>query len=227
MDKRHKTMIIAGASGLVGQHALAIMLEEQAVSQIYSLVRKSTEIQHPKLQEIIHPQLQITHWDESFVPPQLGLIALGTTRKQAGSKQGLEKVDYELVCQVAQTMKTLGVKRIAIVSSLGAKARSQSHYLQCKGRMEETIRRMGFEQVTFVRPGPLTGIRKNKRTDEKWVRVILTLLHPLLLGRLRNFIPISAQDVASAMLYCLFQIQPHAIDILHSRDMLALLKKYQ
>ncbi|MDE1253894.1 NAD(P)H-binding protein [Vibrio aestuarianus] len=227
MDKRSMAVIMAGASGLVGQHVLEMMLKEQAVSRIYSLVRKSSEVKHEKLREFIQADLQITHWDEENISPELGVITLGTTLKQAGSKKGLEKIDYELVCQVAQTMKTLGVKRLAVVSSLGAKARSSSHYLKCKGRMEEAIRRMGFEQITFVRPGPLVGKRSIERADEKWTQRILCLIKPLLVGRMRNLIPISAQDVAKSLLYSLFQHQVHHVQVLHSTEMLMLLNKYR
>lgn len=178
MDKRSMAVIMAGASGLVGQHVLEMMLKEQAVSRIYSLVRKSSRIKHKKLHEFIQADLQITHWDEENISPELGVITLGTTLKQAGSKKGLEKIDYELVCQVAQTMKTLGVKRLAVVSSLGAKARSSSHYLRCKGRM-------------------------------------------------RNLIPISAQDVARSLLYSLFQQQVRHVEVLHSSEVLTLLNKYR
>lgn len=198
-------VVIAGASGLVGQQLTKLLLDEQVVSQVHALVRSPLSLEHPKLNQIQDGQLRITQWDDKQTAPDFGFICLGTTKKQAGSKQGLAHVDYELVCQVAQTMKLVGVKRVAVVSSYGANARSLSHYLRCKGKMEQKLLTMGFERTVFVRPGPLAGERYPARTDEVFIGAILKVLSPLLIGPITNFKPIQAKDVARAMLYSVFK----------------------
>ncbi|MCV6070886.1 hypothetical protein OFP26_35475, partial [Escherichia coli] len=86
-----------------------------------------------KIIPIIDAELTIHQWNENQTAPDIGFICLGTTLKQAGSKENLRKVDVELVTSVAQQMKMVGVKRLAVVSSLGANRSSPSHYLACKG----------------------------------------------------------------------------------------------
>lgn len=203
------------------------LLAQPAIQSVYSLTRHSSGLPHPKLTEWIDAQLNITQWDDDQPRPTYGVIALGTTLKQAGSKQALEKIDFDLVCQVAQTMKMLGVTRLAVVSSYGANPTSRSHYLRCKGRMEEAIRRQGFEHVTFVRPGPLKGQRKTPRLDEIWLQRVMILGQCFLFGRLKNLIPIEADRVAQAMLYQLFDYSEQRISLLHSQDIHQMLKKYQ
>ncbi|WP_072669537.1 NAD(P)H-binding protein [Vibrio injensis] len=224
---RDPVIMIAGATGLVGSCVLQRLLAEPAIEHVYTLNRRSLSLPHPKLTELIDSELSITHWPERQPRPQYGVIALGTTLKQAGSKQALEKVDFALVCQVAHSMKILGVTRIVIVSSYGANPSARSHYLRCKGRMEETIRRLGFEHVVFIRPGPLVGQREQPRKDEIWLQRVMKLGRFFLFGRLKNLLPIDADLVAQALLYALFDQSTKRVVVLHSIEMRDLLKKYQ
>ncbi|GAL28304.1 predicted nucleoside-diphosphate-sugar epimerases [Vibrio variabilis] len=113
-------VMIAGASGLVGSKLLTLLEQTDHIESIYALCRSPLNHQHSKTTQIMDGALRVTQWDDSHPTPTLGFICLGTTLKKAGSKQALEKVDVDLVCDVAQTMKMVGVKRIAVVSSLGA-----------------------------------------------------------------------------------------------------------
>ena len=128
-------------------------------THIYALSRRSlnAKFDSNKLHTLIHNDLQVTSWDDTNATPKLGVICLGTTKKKAGSKEALRKVDVELVSQVAQSMKFLGVQRVAVVSSYGASPDSYSHYLRCKGQMEQNLKRIGFKQLFIARPGPLVG----------------------------------------------------------------------
>ncbi|PMO37957.1 nucleoside-diphosphate sugar epimerase [Vibrio sp. 10N.222.52.B12] len=222
-------VIIAGATGLVGKAVINKLVSQPSIDSLYSLSRKSlTDVADPdnKIISILDAELAIHDWDEQQPTPNVGFICLGTTLKQAGSKDALRRIDVELVCKVAQQMKMIGVKRLAVVSSLGAKASSSSHYLACKGHMEKNIEKMGFDEVVFARPGPLVGQRENPRTDEKVVQTLSKVIRPLMLGKLANFVPIQAQDVAKAMIYQVFSYQQDPIVFLHRREMLDLIKHY-
>ncbi len=223
---RTPAIIIAGASGLVGSECLSIISNLHTTEQIYTLNRRQLPLENTKITQLISSDLNITAWDHSIKAPELGIIALGTTIKQAGSKQALEKVDFELVCHVARQMKVIGVQRLAVVSSYGAHSRSKSHYLRCKGRMEEATREMGFNHVTFVRPGPLAGTRAITRTDEIWLQRAMKVGQYFMFGPLRNLIPIQAKDVAQAMVYSLLDKNSHNIKVLNSIEIKAMLKKF-
>lgn len=225
--QQHLNVITAGSSGLVGTELIKQMLEHEPIQHIYALSRKDLPFYHPKLEVIKHSELDIQDWDDTKPSPTLGFICLGTTLKQAGSKKALEKVDYELVCKVAQQMQVIGVKKLCVVSSLGASIHSLSHYLRCKGKMEMAIERLDFDQVVFVRPGPLVGLRELPRNDERITQAILRVLRPLMLGPLAKMIPIRASHVATAMQYSLFADSSKKVLILDSVSMRQLLKKYQ
>ncbi|PAU37966.1 nucleoside-diphosphate sugar epimerase [Vibrio coralliilyticus] len=226
-ESRDLVVMVAGATGLIGTELIKQMLEEDPVTRIYALSRRELPFFHPKLEVLQNKQLQVQEWDADKPSPKYGFICLGTTIKQAGSKQELERVDYELVCDVAQTMKVLGVTHLAVVSSYGASVRSLSHYLRCKGKMEMAIERMGFEHITFVRPGPLVGLRDTPRTDEAIVQVVLKSLRPLMFGKLAKLIPIQASEVAKAMQYGILTNADRKLQTLDSIQMRNLINKYQ
>ncbi|NOI58809.1 NAD(P)H-binding protein [Vibrio coralliilyticus] len=226
-ESRDLVVMVAGATGLIGTELIKQMLEEDPVTRIYALSRRELPFFHPKLEVLQNKQLQVQKWEADKPSPKYGFICLGTTIKQAGSKQGLERVDYELVCDVAQTMKVLGVTHLAVVSSYGASVRSLSHYLRCKGKMEMAIERLGFEHITFVRPGPLVGLRDTPRTDEAIVQVVLKSLRPLMFGKLAKLIPIQASEVAKAMQYGILTKTDRKLQTLDSIQMRNLINKYQ
>ncbi|MBR9873352.1 MAG: NAD(P)H-binding protein [Vibrionaceae bacterium] len=222
-------VIIAGASGLVGSKVTTKLVSQPGIHTLYSLSRRPiTGISDPeqKIVAMIDADLSILNWDEQHLTPEIGFICLGTTLKQAGSKENLRKVDVDLVTNVARQMKMIGVKRIAVVSSLGANIKSPSHYLACKGQMEQNIEEMGFEEVVFVRPGPLVGQRAQSRSDEKIVQCIFRVIRPFMLGKLSNFIPIDAEAVAKAMIFQVFSYQEDSVIYLQRREMLDLLQHY-
>ncbi|MCG9699563.1 NAD(P)H-binding protein [Vibrio natriegens] len=223
-------VIIAGASGLVGSKVITQLVSQPGIHTLYSLSRRPlTDISDPeqKIVPMIDADLSILNWDEQHLTPEIGFICLGTTLKQAGSKENLRKVDVDLVTNVARQMKMIGVKRVAVVSSLGANSKSPSHYLACKGQMEANIEEMGFEEVVFVRPGPLVGQRTNPRNDEKIVQWIFRVIRPFMLGKLSNFIPIDAEVVAKAMIYQIFSYKEDSIIYLQRKEMLDLLRHYE
>ncbi|PFG56042.1 uncharacterized protein YbjT (DUF2867 family) [Vibrio sp. ES.051] len=230
MDNHNTCVIVAGATGLVGSKVVANLITQSGVGPLYCLSRRPiNNVPDPanKIVPIIDADLSIHQWDEQQSPPQIGFICLGTTLKQAGNKENLRKVDVDLVCKVAQQMKTIGVKRLAVVSSLGANSQSPSHYLACKGQTEQRIEAMGFEEVVFARPGPLVGQRETPRTDEKLVQGIFKVIRPLMLGKLSNFLPIDAEDVAKAMIYQIFSYQEDSVVYLQRQEILNLLQTYE
>ncbi|WP_281223324.1 NAD(P)H-binding protein [Photobacterium sanguinicancri] len=192
--------VIAGASGLVGDELLHQLLAHDDIATVYSIARRELPFRSKKLVQVIHPELRVTEWEASAPTPQIGFICLGTTRKLAGSNAALKAVDFQLVKDVASTMKMLGVNHIIVVSSLFAHPLSPSHYLRCKGKMERAVKSMGFEHCTFVRPGPLKGERSKPRKDEAFIQGLFDTLHPLMAGPFANLTPIPADQVAKIML---------------------------
>ncbi|PMH45347.1 hypothetical protein BCU68_10815 [Vibrio sp. 10N.286.49.B3] len=199
MNTSSHSAIIAGSTGLIGKALTQVLISNKGISHIYALSRRPLGVSSSKLSVLEHPNLDIPPFKPDDTLPKLGFICLGTTRKQAGSKAALEKIDLDLVVKVAKQMAESGVRKLAVVSSLGANPKSFSHYMRCKGKMEEELEAIGFEHITFMHPGPLVGERENTRVDEILIQRVIGAIQPVMRGKLRNYIPISDREVAVAM----------------------------
>ena len=126
--------------------------------------------------------------------------ALGTTIKVAGSKAAFRAVDFDAVVDTARAAQAAGVKRMAVVSALGADAHSRAFYNQVKGDMEVALRALRFERLVIARPSLLAGERHALGQAPRLAEQLsLTLFRPL--GGLlpASIRPIDAGVVARAM----------------------------
>ena len=127
-------------------------------------------------------------------------ICLGTTIKKAGSVKKMEEVDRDLPVALATVASANGVKRIAVVSALGANPRSSNYYLRIKGEMERDIQKLKFENIAIVRPSLLLGERKEKRAGEFIGKMVMKTFKPVLIGKMKKYRGIHGKDVAKAMI---------------------------
>jgi uncharacterized protein YbjT (DUF2867 family) len=150
-----RTVLVAGASGLVGREILAAVSAADPDAAVHALVRRPLDIRLPGLS--VHvvdfaalPPLPRT--DDVFV-------ALGTTIKVAGSQAAFRAVDLDAVVAVARAARSSGATRIGVVSALGADPASAVFYNRVKGEMERAVATLGFDTVVFARPSLLLGDR--------------------------------------------------------------------
>ncbi|MUJ20016.1 NAD-dependent epimerase/dehydratase family protein [Aliivibrio fischeri] len=194
------SIIIAGSTGLIGHHLLNFSLKNESVNRVYSLSRRSLDETSSKLVQMVSDDLSIDKNQLEEQTPDIGFITLGTTIKKAGSKAALKAIDTDLVVSVAQSMREVGVRHIYVVSCIGASSSAFSHYLKCKGEMEDSITLLGFSSTTFMQPGPLSGDRSETRKDEVLLQGLMGIINPLMKGCLLNYKPIEGEVVAECML---------------------------
>ena len=158
-------VLILGATGMLGQGALRESLADSQVKRVVTLGRSPTGQQHPKLRELVCPDLL----DLSRVTSELsGLDAcffcLGVS--SAGmSEAEYTRVTYDIAMSVGNTLVTLNPNMTFVfVSGLGADAteRGRVMWARVKGRAENALRRLPFKAVYVIRPAfilPLHGIK--------------------------------------------------------------------
>ena len=183
------TLIIFGATGLVGSQALALALADKRVAQVIAPTRRALpnhgQLTNPRLEQMLQDA------DTDLWRADGAICALGTTRKQAGSAAAFRAIDHDLVRQVAGRCRQAGVPRFALVSSLGADPRARFLYPRTKGEVEQAVEQLGFPSLAILRPGFLEGHRQEQRAMEKMMGVLLRVAAPLL--------PRSARASASAL----------------------------
>jgi uncharacterized protein YbjT (DUF2867 family) len=192
-----RTVIIAGATGLVGQEVLKGLLADPTVAAVHSLGRKKPALQHPKLTAHIVDFSALP----ALPPANEVYLALGTTIKVAGSQAAFRAVDFDANLAVAQAARASGVKKLGLVSAMGADARSKVFYSRVKGELEEALAQLPFEGMVFARPSLLVGDREvlgqATRPGEELGSVIAKVLGFLIPA---NYKPIAASSVAQALL---------------------------
>lgn len=192
-----RRVLLAGATGLVGGELLRGLLADDTVAGVHVLARRVLQVAHPKL------QVQVV--DFTALPPLPPLdeayLALGTTIKVAGSQAAFRAVDFDANLAVARAALAAGVRRLGIVSAMGADAQSRVFYNRVKGELEEALRALGFDGLVIARPSLLLGDRgalgQPARAGEHVGSLLAGVLRPLIPARYR---PIQALDVARALL---------------------------
>jgi uncharacterized protein YbjT (DUF2867 family) len=136
-------------------------------------------------------------------------IALGTTIKLAGSETAFRQVDFDFVVNTARAARVAGATRLAVVSALGADAKSRAFYNRVKGEMQAAIAQLGYESVVIAQPSMLLGDRaalgQPARSGEIWAA---RLLGPLGWMVPKGVRPIQARAVASALLAAMLHAKP-------------------
>lgn len=176
------TVLIAGATGLVGREAVKACLLDEGVTEVRALVRRPTTLeavlgpllaQAPALTPSQRARFQAVQVDFQHLDRQPGafrvdtvVCALGTTIRQAGSQAAFRQVDFDAPLQIARLTHVQGAKRFLLVSALGASSSSRVFYSRVKGELEDAIARIGFEQFVIAQPSLLEGERSDSRPAE-------------------------------------------------------------
>jgi uncharacterized protein YbjT (DUF2867 family) len=214
------TILLIGATGLVGSEILRYALHDERIDKVKVFVRRSTEISHPKLEEHIVDFEHLEDWRKDLKGDIL-FSALGTTLKQAGTREAQRVVDYDYQLRVAQAAKLNGVSNYVLVSAPGANTKSHFAYTKMKGELERDVMKLSFTKLSIIRPGLLKGPRAQKRFLEQNSGKVLSLL-PQIPG-LEAMRPVSGKLVAHSCMEVAFQNTPGQ-RILNPKDVLQFLK---
>ncbi len=198
-----KTAIIIGATGLTGNQLVDLLLHDNRFDKIVVFSRRSLGIKDLKLEEHIIDFANSESWS-NFVKGDVLFSALGTTLKVAGSKEAQYKIDYQYQYQFAAIAATNQVSTYVLVSSASANPSSSNFYLRMKGELERDIKKLPFQHIQIIQPGPLDGDRKEKRTMERLSLKVIKSLNKI--GLFKKYKPIHVRIVAQKMINVSFSL---------------------
>ncbi|PZX53418.1 NAD-dependent epimerase/dehydratase family protein [Algoriphagus ratkowskyi] len=233
-----KIALISGASGLVGKEVLHQLFKNSAYDYVLSIGRRKLAIKQQKLVQIEGDMTKLGSWkwEDKITSQSLGgaynalveslnegkaeihaFSSLGTTIKQAGSKEKFYAVDHELVIGFANWAKKLGASKFLYVSSSGADMNSSIYYSKVKGEVERDLKIIGFDYVAIFRPSLLMGNRSEFRLGESAAQI---LMKPLIWLKLfKNVRPIYDYQVAKALVRTALAKQSTSSEIISSGEM--------
>jgi len=166
-------ILLAGATGLTGEHLLDRLLNERTVERVLAPSRRPLAT---------HPRLENPVGELADLLPQLGgpvdtaFCCLGSTIRQAGSQEAFRAIDLDLVVAVGRRARELGARHYLVISALGADRGSSVFYNRVKGEMEDALRDQGWPQLTLARPSLLLGTRQEFRLGERLAAPLMRLI---------------------------------------------------
>jgi uncharacterized protein YbjT (DUF2867 family) len=173
------------------------LLESERYSTVIALSRKPLSLQHKKLKKIIINFDQLADASSSLEADDI-FCCLGTTMKQAGSKEAFMKVDHDYPLALAKLANGQGAKQYLLVSAIGANKDSSIFYNKVKGEVENDISSVGFNALHIFRPSLLMGPRAGKRTGEEAGKFLDRYFGFLIPSKYKG---IDSKKVANAMLH--------------------------
>lgn len=199
-----KTLLLLGATGLVGHQVLTLALGDSGVARLVAPTRRPLPA-HPRLDNPI-VDYEALPADAPWWHADAVICTLGTTLKLAGSQAAFRRVDHDYIVEGARLARAAGTPAAAVVSSLGAAVDGASFYLRVKGETERDLAALGFDSLTLVRPSLIDGgPRPESRPAESAGLVLARLAAPLLPKRWR---PVQAAAIARTLVAAALAADP-------------------
>ncbi len=195
---RTKTAIILGATGLTGSHLLDMLLDDDAYEKVKVFTRTSTGKQHPKLEEILCDVLKLQQYEDRFIADEI-FCCIGTTKAKTPDKKLYHAIDFGIPVVASILAEKNNVTTFSVISAIGAHKNSRIFYSRTKGEMEEAVLQSNIPNILIYRPSLIFGKRKEKRWVEGISLVFMKILQVFFIGKLKNYKPIHAKDLAKVI----------------------------
>lgn len=208
--------IVFGASGMVGEGVLHKALEDPNVESVLVIGRRSCNVRHDKLKELIHQDF----YDFSSIENQLRgynacYFCLGVS--SVGMKEpDYRRVTYDLTMSAARILSSLNPEMtFCYVSGTGADSSEKGRMMwaRVKGKTENDLMKLPFKAVYAFRPGfikPIKGLKNAYRAS-----TALGLIYPILKALFPGGVCTLA-DLGQAMVHV--TLHGYSRKILENRD---------
>lgn len=173
--------IITGATGMVGKAVLLECIEHSMVEEVLVINRKSINMTHPKLKEVIH----VNFFDLTPIKDELNgyntcFFCLGVS-SMGMSEQDYYKYTYELTTNFATNfIERNPESNFIYVSGTGTDSTEKGNIMwaRVKGKTENAILNMPFKHAYMFRPGMILP-EKGVKSKVKLYNVLYIVFAPL------------------------------------------------
>lgn len=192
--------ILFGGTGMVGEGVLHEALNDTEVESILVIGRRSCNVTHQKLRELLHNDFhEYTAIEDHLRGYNACFFCLGVT-SLGKSEQEYRRLTYDLTMAAARTLSRLNPGMVfCYVSGAGTDSteRGRSMWARVKGKTENDLMKLPFKAVYAFRPGfirPIAGL-KNSLTFSK----VLAPLYPVLNLLIPKYV-CTLEDVGHSMI---------------------------
>ena len=193
-----KKAISIGATGLVGLALIEQLQSSDDFESITVVVRKKTDKldAYTKVTQFVLEDFLLLN-DEDVNGFTHAFSCLGSTIKQAGSKDKFYAIDYEINAHFADLIQDKNI-HLLIVSALGANANSPIFYNKVKGQLEDYLKKLSIYKLSIFQPSLLIGKRSEVRLLEDTAQTLFKLVEKTWTKPFK-YKPISAEQLAHTM----------------------------
>ncbi|WP_316755801.1 NAD-dependent epimerase/dehydratase family protein [Pedobacter aquatilis] len=162
-SRNQNNVIITGTTGMVGEGVLIRCLNSTEIDSVLVINRKPCGYTHPKLKEIIHLdffnfapiEAQLSGYNACFFC--LGITSVGA------DDDTYYKMTYTLTMHIAETLSKLNKDMtFCYVSGGGTNSDGRLKWQKVKGKTENDLMKLPFEQVFNFRPGFIKPINEQR-----------------------------------------------------------------
>jgi len=174
-------VIITGATGMIGGLVLKESLESDQISEVVSIGRRSLNVEHPKLKEIIRTDfIDYSDVSSEFKNIDIVYFCLGVyTGAVSNEQMKVATVDYAL--ELAKELKSQSPEAtFCFLSGAGAdrSEKSRTAFAKYKGMAENGLVNLAFKNLFIFRPGYIYPVKK--RIEPNLMYRVSRALYPIL-----------------------------------------------
>jgi uncharacterized protein YbjT (DUF2867 family) len=193
-------VIVFGATGMVGAGVLREVLADSGVGAVLSIGRRSCGVTHPKLRDLIVPDMfDVASVESQLVGWNAGIWAIGVS-SIGRDEASYARITEELTLVWARALVRLNSEfSFSYCSAMGAGGRAM--WARVRRRVEDGIKALPFQHSGCVRPGfiqPGAGIRSQVKLYQAGL-VVLKPLFPVFVRRMPSLFTTS-ERLGRAML---------------------------
>jgi hypothetical protein len=204
-------VIIFGATGMVGEGILLEALRHANVESILVIGRRSCNMSHPKLRELIHSDfLDYSAIEDNLRSFNACFFCLGVSSVGMNEKD-YSRVTYGLTIQAATTLSKLNPDMtFCYVSGTGTDSTEKSRIMwaRIKGKTENHLMKLPFKAVYLFRPGLMKPIKGQRNV--KAIFNVLGFLYPVWKFLFPKYV-CTLQELGTAMIQSVKQGYPKQI----------------
>ncbi|MFT4737824.1 MAG: hypothetical protein ACI8QD_001645 [Cyclobacteriaceae bacterium] len=184
--------LIAGATGLVGQHLLSQLLADDYFGEIIIICRNELLITDPRVTVLTLKDFdQLEDYHYLFNVDQV-FCCLGSNMRDSLSKEAFRKVNLDYPLKMAElSVGKARFKTFHVITSVGANKSAMLYYNTVKWQLEYALKHKDIPNLKIYQPSLLLGKKANSSSDE-----LLTMMASAL-----NFLVIKKQQVGPSSIH--------------------------
>ena len=151
--------------------------------------------------DTLEADIELNNWDHVYIclGRRLKLWELIYIRKK--DRENHFKIEHDYIIKILEKAKKLGARDVSIISAIGANSKSSNFYLNTKGRVEESIKLLGYNNVSILRPGHI--LANNNSNSKDFLIQIIDIFSKIsnffLIGPMRKYRAIEIDKISNFM----------------------------